>query len=38
VDHGPLQAGGLLGLVLTLPAIVWIAAASVVMLPARSSG
>jgi hypothetical protein len=42
VDHGPLQAGNVLGLVFTLPAIVWIGAASVVTLRAtpgaRSSG
>jgi TM2 domain-containing membrane protein YozV len=38
VDHGPLQAGGVLGLILTAPTIVWIAAASVVTLRATSSG
>jgi hypothetical protein len=38
VDHGPLQAGGVLGLVLTAPTIVWIASASVVTLRATSSG
>jgi hypothetical protein len=38
VDHGPFQAGGVLGLVLTAPTIVWIAAASVVAARARSSG
>jgi len=39
IDHGPFQAGGVLGLVLTVPTIVWIAAASVLMLlRVRSSG
>jgi hypothetical protein len=38
VDHGPLQAGGVLGLVLTAPTIVWIAGASVAALRATSSG
>jgi hypothetical protein len=32
VDHGPLQAGSVPGLVFTIPALVWIAAASVVTL------
>lgn len=36
VDSGPFQAGGVLNLSGTLPLVVWIAAASVVML--RSSG
>ena len=38
VDHGPLQAGGPLGLLLSAPPVVWIAAASVVLVRARSSG
>jgi hypothetical protein len=41
VDHGPLESGGALNLAGTAPTVVWIAAASVVLVratPTRSSG
>ena len=36
VDHGPLQAGSVLGLVATVPTLVWIGATCVVILRAGS--
>jgi hypothetical protein len=38
IDHGPLQSGGVLNLAGTAPTIIWIAASSVVMFRATSSG